>query len=68
MNNGVRELTIDELDQVSGAFSIGPLSITSTDQGVVIWLKGVGGMSIHTDGQVCVDNGRGGGGCIVPGP
>jgi hypothetical protein len=47
MNNDVRELSLDELDQAVGALKMGPLSIDLTENGnVVIWLKGVGGIMV----------------------
>jgi hypothetical protein len=56
LNNDTCELTMDELDIVSGSisFSIGGFGLGISDTGVTIFAKGVGTMVITGSG-VCVE-------------
>ena len=69
----VRELSADELEQVSGAaeLNFGPLQIVVGGDTAAfgIGIKGVGAFGITNDGNVCVGivDGKGGvaGGCLL---
>jgi bacteriocin-like protein len=66
-----RELSVDELDQVTGgSISLGPVSITVGELGIAFGfsINGVGGFAILQGGGVCgqLGNPKGGGigGCL----
>jgi hypothetical protein len=60
MNNDICELNINELGAVSGGVTIGPITIEGFKGGFIVAIKGVGAMSIHNDGTVCVSSPNGG--------
>lgn len=76
VTNEIRELSVDELEAVSGGatFSIGPVTIMAGEKDVGIAfgisVRGVGGFAVLGDGGVCgqLGNPKGGGvgGCAHP--
>lgn len=58
--NDVRELTMDEVDAVSGGFKISAFGVTiqasAEFKGVSVSIEGVGGVSVSAQGVTTVDS------------